>query len=1119
VNPSVVTPATPSLSAELAHRVEAFEVLLEVHPNADLAPHLPPPDHPLYLAVLGELIRIDMEHAWATRRPKRIADYAPRFPALLVNPALLSSVAFEEYRQRVRAGENVGPDEYRHRFGVSTSGWATFDPDSAGRQPAQDEPEGEPEEDGPPTRVIDGAPPRHSDALGTGMVPTPPPTEDRLTPAARRAARERALSDAEAVAHQQEAAASLPDVGTTFVGFHLVEELGRGAFGRVYLARQGDLAGRLMALKVASGLAGESNTLAQLQHPNIVPIYSYHAAGPFQAVCMPYFGGTTLAQVVRHLGSRPGVPSSGKELRSTLTRGKVDTSVAPGVPGAPDAPGTPGTTASHLSNGSAGSVRSVANAQPAQLPGTAGETEGWARLEGLPYVEAVLALGAQIADGLAHAHARGILHRDLKPANVLLTDDGRPMLLDFNLAEDTKLRGTVEWASIGGTLPYMAPEHMEAFRAERGALDGRCDIYGLGVILCELLLGRHPFPIRRGPARQIVPLMIADRGTVPSLRAQNRSVSPGAEAIIQKCLAPNPTDRYQSAEHLREDIDRHLANRPLKYAPDRSVRERARKWVRRHPRLTSSGTVAALAAVVLVLVCGAAVYSRERTRDLESRGRYATHQTTFRDAQTFLDDQTRSRHRLDESLEHLRTVLKGYDVPEDGTSTEWQSAPTLRHLSAADRERVTGDIGETFFLMAQVAQLKATAATDDAERATYTAHALKWNELAERYGGERLPRAVREQRAKLTESRAAEAQRPRTETEPDPSASARDLYLTGSQLTRQGRHREGVRHLERATRLDPENFSAWFLRGTAHLALEQDQLAAMCFGACVALRPEYAPAWLNRGFAFFRLRDHDRAREDYDQALKLDPNLTEAYIQRAEVLDARADYDGAIGDYTKALETGAAPARVYFKRATAKYLKKDFAGAKTDRDAGFKITPADELSWVARAENRLQFAADPKGALADADEALKINPWSVFALQLKAAILSESLNRPDDAIAVLNRAVELHPDYVPARAGRGVLLARAGKRDDALRDAKDALRRDTRAPNLYQVGCIYALTAKTHAEDKREALPLLWGGLKTGFALDIVDTDTDLDALRNDPDFKDMVKDAKALNAPRQRKD
>ena len=102
--------------------------------------------------------------------------------------------------------------------------------------------------------------------------------------------------------------------------------------------------------------------------------------------------------------------------------------------------------------------------------------------------------------------------------------------------------------------------------------------------------------------------------------------------------------------------------------------------------------------------------------------------------------------------------------------------------------------------------------------------------------------------------------------------------------------------------------------------------------------------------------------------------------------------------------------------------------------------------------------------------------------------------------------------YVPARAGRGVLLARRGKRDEALRDAKDALLRDTRAPNQYQVACIYALTSvvgKGYPEDRTEAFRLLWSALKTGFGLDIIDIDTDLDPIRNDPEFSRVVKAAR----------
>ena len=72
----------------------------------------------------------------------------------------------------------------------------------------------------------------------------------------------------------------------------------------------------------------------------------------------------------------------------------------------------------------------------------------------------------QAALGIQHAHERGVLHRDIKPANVLVADDGTPLLLDFNLSADLRVRGTVP-SVLGGTLPYMAPEHLEAFRAQQ----------------------------------------------------------------------------------------------------------------------------------------------------------------------------------------------------------------------------------------------------------------------------------------------------------------------------------------------------------------------------------------------------------------------------------------------------------------------------------------------------------------------------------------------------------------------------------------------------------------------------------------------------------------------------
>src|SRR5262249_35105039 len=151
-------------------------------------------------------------------------------------------------------------------------------------------------------------------------------------------------------------------------------------------------------------------------------------------------------------------------------------------------------------------------------------------------------------DGLAHAHERGVIHRDLKPANVLLTDDGQPMLLDFNLADDAGLRAGAAAARMGGTLPYMAPEQLAAFRGEPCPVDARSDLYALGRILSQLLTGQPPFPIHAGSVHETLPLMAADRQRPPArLCPLNRTVTPAVESIIRRCLAPDPADRYQSA--------------------------------------------------------------------------------------------------------------------------------------------------------------------------------------------------------------------------------------------------------------------------------------------------------------------------------------------------------------------------------------------------------------------------------------------------------------------------------------------------------------------------------------------------------------------------------------------
>ncbi|MBY0228121.1 MAG: protein kinase, partial [Gemmataceae bacterium] len=603
----------------------------------------------------------------------------------------------------------------------------------------------------------------------------------------------------------------LPEVGGLFLGFELVAELGRGTFGRVFLGRQPDLAGRLVALKVSTEIASESQKLAQLQHTHIVPVYSLHRAGPLQAVCMPYFGATTLADVLAHQRQRAAPPASGRSLVCTLEEKRSR-------------------TLAELS------ARSGDFPAPPTLPPRE-PSSNLRRLEGLTHVEAVLWLGACLADGLAHAHERGIVHRDLKPANVLLTDDGQPMLLDFNLADDTKREGRA--GRPGGTLPYMSPEHLAAFAGlpapfggGRAAPDGRSDLYALGVILFELLTGTHPFPASGDAAG-----LIAERvRRVPRAGASNRAVTPSVEAMLRRCLAPDPARRYASAAHLREDIHRHLDHLPLKHARE-PASEKWRKWARRNPRLASTTTLAALAAGLLVLL---ALLLVERGRRLDRLDALMGHRA-------FRDD-----------LAACRLALAGLPDPAAQAEGRTRARRALesaagfeRRLPPSLREEFDREAGEMLLLLAGTVE---------------PWEGLRLNRAAERrYPSP--PVSLLEQRARLMEGLgdAEAAERLRAGLRGREPESAADRFLLARELAGRGRHGEAARQLRRVIEAEPGQYAAWHLLGSCVLETGGDAVAA--FTACVALRPSSSLAWRHRGLALLRQGRHAEAEADMGEAL------------------------------------------------------------------------------------------------------------------------------------------------------------------------------------------------------------------------------------------------------------
>jgi tetratricopeptide (TPR) repeat protein len=234
-----------------------------------------------------------------------------------------------------------------------------------------------------------------------------------------------------------------------------------------------------------------------------------------------------------------------------------------------------------------------------------------------------LALFLGVCHAVQHAHQKGVIHRDLKPSNVLVSaheGSAVPKVIDFGVAKAVNRRLTnetlvTEVGLVIGTPAYMSPEQAEGAGVD---VDTRSDVYALGVMLYELLTGSLPAdPSILGLvpfiARLVAGVTVSEapssrvgerttRGTVAHLRgteptALARELRGDLDAIVLKAMAPERERRYQTAQELAQDIERHLAHEAIAARPP-SVTYRAGKFVRRHP------TATALAAAMVLFLIG-----------------------------------------------------------------------------------------------------------------------------------------------------------------------------------------------------------------------------------------------------------------------------------------------------------------------------------------------------------------------------------------------------------------------------------------------------------------------------------------------------------------------------------
>lgn len=735
-----------------------------------------------------------------------------------------------------------------------------------------------------------------------------------------------ALWECHRMVHAEPEPISYPAPGEFLGDFCILSELGEGANGRVYLADQPYLAGRSVVLKVTPCKGSEHFNLARLQHSHIVPLLWVQEIEErsLRILCMPYLGGTTLEEVLRRLREIPLSKRNGKDI--------ID------------------------------SVAAIDEERDALATHGGG---GRLFLGKANFPDALCWIGVCLADALHYAHEQGLVHFDVRPSNVLISSDGRPMLLDFHLARHPVAPSSDAPQWIGGTPRYMSPEQHAAWIAIRDnqpitqAVDARSDLYSLAAMLVECFSDQ--------PMDQI-----ADK-TPLELLADLRQIPAGFREILRRCLSPNPQARYPSAAALAGDLRRQLNHLPLVGVGNGNLIERWRKWRSRRPHalfgLSSIAVVLGLAAIAFVIQWRHWETRWEAARTLLSAGQEQIDSGRFSDAVStlrrgieqvqgvpfqgdLLEEFNQSlRHareannlaRVHLLVEQFRFLHANESPPEqwmlglaESAADCWQRRREMLEsagaiLSSDEREEARRDFLELAISLSELlrrekqaqslSHIDADRILDEAEQSLGSSLAL---EFAEAVGPDPVRGA--KTRRELIDQLVIEG-------------SAFDCSIVGRHLLRQGRLEDANLLLDRATRLKPDDFWSWFWKGVCGYRRADYAGAKEAWTVAIALRPNVAECFYSRGLAHLANANWDESILDFDQALALEPNLAKAMFNRGVVRLNQKEFRSAETDLLESMKLGADPARAHFNLALVYWGQNDLERSEIQVTLALKARP------------------------------------------------------------------------------------------------------------------------------------------------------------------------------------
>ena len=960
---------------------------------------------------LSELIRIDIELRYKHGIAMGLDKYLSQFTGLLEQPKYLGQIAYEDYRTRKSYGHTVSTSRWNHLPGIKDATWFQH-------------------------LQIESTLAKAKSRLAELESDAGPDTAFEI-----------ALDDA---------------------GFRLVQQIGEGAMGQVYLATQNELSNRFVVLKIVSEPLAEPQNMALMQHTNIVPIYSIHEILSRSVICMPYAGRVTLKDILDDRTNDSH--GAGQSLVTTVQARVSETRRADGFQFDED------------------SRRLAVMIPAADESAVLGPLEG---LRSLNRDQLATWMFSRMASGLAHAHARGILHNDLKPGNVLIRNDGEPALLDFNLS---MALGDHKAKYIGGTLPYMSPESYQGLMREPSPPRAQSDIYSMGVMLFQFVTGRLPYPTPNSMADIDIESSIAQRRGLPTW-SDTDNVSQGLRSIIEKCLAYEPGDRYPSAEQLHQDLLQEDQCLGLQHAPEPGV-NRAKKFVRRHPALTSATTVGMLLLSIVALLAFTILMGKRERQHLAAINAFETFskQSSQTLAALAAEPTRQNAAQIDAGVELLNHfgILSGQGIQE--LVSPRMSDDQRRKVTEAVRLHLL----QLAFLEAEHLRLESSR---HAGNPVNPDHLEQLIGAVDRIGDAQPSRATVFLKANMAElSGKKQVSRELIAGAKEiPAVGDTELYMEALRLHTRYQYTEAIELLSKLSdQATVPTTLRWTSLGRSQFKNNLPELAKISFSQSIQDAPDLAVLYTMRGLCHMRLHEGVRAREDFSKAIELDPRDRLALINRGSLALGNRAYENAIKDFSRVLQFMPENVNALLFRARAYEKTGENELAETDFEHAMRVRNLDVYSLQVRSQAREE--SDPEGAVDDIRRALEIEPDNPVLLIRMGFLLSRKLNDETKAIDFYTKAHRIRPDIDLPLADRAVLRARAGEYDDARRDIEEALRLARTSRTNYQAACVYALMPDN--QSRIEALRQLALAIRSGYDTKKLASDPDLEAIRSMPGFQ-----------------